>query len=505
MVAGTEVATVRGDLNPEAEEIAIDIAWEIGRLNYRRRNTQLYLKQETEKAKLTSRKVYWECTRRLGKSSELLAMFVEHCIQKPNWNAGFFAPVKEGLLDYIEPIIMETLQDCPEDKRPIFNSQRFMLVFPNGSAVKFRGANNKQHRVRRGNDFNEAGVDEGRDVDELSELVDSVIFPSLFNNEGYVYISSTPANSRSHPLYQYRQQAEANGWLIQITIWDANRMDPLVYPMQRIEEWKRETLMGVDGQEKWEREYECKWVVNKSRAAVPEWNANFIKETPRDPYYPFYHHYVAIDWGYRDFTAIGFGTYLFRQARLAIEGELAFSGQEVRSDLISRAISDHAEKLWGHDWTANRMVSDSADPILINELNKFPKMNFTPVRKEYSGTRSGAGAGLEAMLHEFRVAVNKGAVEVSPRCPLTLHCVGNAIWDERREKLDQDVFARHFDHLMMLVYMHRMVDFNTNPIPADFMIDGQRVVDINFDHNPRLSQAGSALEQAFGGKKRYGK
>lgn len=147
------------------------------------------------------------------------------------------------------------------------------------------------------------------------------------------------------------------------------------------------------------------------------------------------------------------------------------------------------------------MISDSADPILINEINKFDGMNFSPVQKEYSGTRSGAGSGLEAMLHEFRVAVNRGGIEVSPKCPLTLHCVANAIWDDKREKLDKDVFARHFDHLMMLVYMHRMVDFATNPVPADFMVDGQRVIELDFDRNRNKSSGASALERAFGGKR----
>lgn len=467
---------------------AIEMSWQSGVLNYRRRNTQKYLKMKTEQAWARGcRKIYWECTRRLGKSSELLATFTEHCQQTPGWRAGFFAPVKDGLKDYIEPIIEETYKDCPAHIRPIFNESRLMIEFSNGSVIVFRGSNNKQHRVRRGQEFHEVGVDECRDVDELDVLIDSVLMPSLFDKGGHMYMSSSPADTRSHPLYRYRQQAETGGWLIKITIWDANRMDPLVYPMARIQEWQRETLQSVDGQDKWEREYECKWVVNKSRAAVPEWSAAFIQETPRDPYYQFYQHYVAIDWGYRDFTAIGFATYLWRPAKLQVEGELAFSGQEVRSDRVAAAIAQHAHKLWGSEWDA-RMVSDSADPILINELNAHPGMSFVPVQKEHT---------LEAMLNQFRVLVSQGKVVVSMKCPLTLHCLANAIWDQQRKKLDQDVFARHFDHLMQLVYMSRILDTASNPIPEDFMIDGTRVIDLNFD-KPNTKTAGAlAIEQAF--------
>lgn len=479
---------------PEEIGEAIHMSWQYGVLNYRRRNTQKHLKIQTEYIKQRSRKVYWECTRRLGKSSELLATFTEHCLQRPGWRAGFFAPVKDGLQDYIEPVIDETLRDCPNDVRPHFNTQRMMLEFKNGSVIVFRGSNNKQHRVRRGQEFHEAGVDEGRDVDELDVLIDSVLMPSLFDKEGFLYISSTPADSRSHPLYRYRQQAEAGKWLVRLTIWDANKLDPFVYPIQRIREWQNETLQSVDGDDKWKREYECEWVVNKSRAAVPEWSGKFILDLPKDPYYQFYHHYVSIDWGYKDFTAIGFATYHFRQARLSQEAELAFSGTEVRSDRISAAIYAQATKLWGPSPNINKMVSDSADPILINELNQHPGMSFVPVHKENS---------LEAMLQQFRCLVAAGKIIVSPKCPLTLHGLGNGIWDDHRKKLDQDVFARHFDHLMQLVYMTRIVDMVTNPIPADFMMDGIRVIDLDFDKkDKRKSQAAKGLEEAFLGAQR---
>lgn len=464
---------------------AIRMSWKNGVLNYRRRRTQLYLKQMTERIKRYSLMIYWECTRRFGKSSEMLQMFDEHCRQQPGWRAGFFAPVKDGLKDYIEPIIEETFKDCPWDERPRFINMT--LEYKNGSVIVFRGSNNKQHRVRRGQEFHEVGVDEGRDVDELDVLIDSVLMPSLFDKEGRLYLSSTPADTRSHPLFRYRQLAETQGWLIKITIWDANRMDPISYPLERIKIWQRQTLQSLDGDSKWKREFECEWVINASRAAVPEWNAGYIQELPRDLYYQFYQHYIGLDWGFKDFTAIVFGTRLFRQGKFFQEGELAFSGKEVRSDLLSTAISDHAEKLWGPGWSA-RQVADCADPIATQELNKYPNMNFVPVEKAHT---------LEAMLQEFRVLVNMGNWIVSGKCPLSLHCNANAVWDDKRSKLDQDVFARHFDHLMAQVYMARIVDWNSNPIPADYMIDGHRIIELNFDKK-KTEGPGAALEQAFG-------
>lgn len=477
------------ELTPEREALGKRLLWEAGRLQYRMRNTQKKIRDEWQKSKFRSRKFYIESTRRLGKSSLLLLLFTEECLKNQNKKCGFFAPVKEGLLDYIEPLIVKTYEDCPPELMPAFDKQRFMLKFKNGSTIIFRGSNNQQHRVRRGQEFNLAGIDEARDVDNLSELIESVVFPSLFSTDGYMIISSTPADTRSHPLFSYRQQAELEGWMCRIPMSEACKLDPAIYTADRIEEWKRETLKAIDGQDIWDREYECKWVINKRRMAVPEWKDAYVQVFRPDPYYKFYHHYIGLDWGYKDYTAITFATWNFRKARLEVDGELTYSGQDVRSDLISDAIRLNAKKLWGEDANIFRMVSDSADPILITELNKYPGMAFVPVPKLNS---------LEAMLNEFRVLVSAGKVIVDPKAVMTCHNLGTAVWNDSRTKLDQDVLAHHFDHLMSLVYLTRVLMPEINPIPANYQIDGVRVIDLDFDRKGHLTQSAQSLEGAFG-------
>lgn len=475
---------------------AIKYAWSIGRLNYLFRRSQWEIKQAWIKSKQKSRKFYIECTRRLGKSSFLLLLFTEECLSSPNRKCGFFAPVKDGLLDYIEPLIRKTFESCPQSLLPTFDKQRFMLRFKNGSTIIFRGSNNQQHRIRRGQEFHAAGIDEARDVDDLDDLIDSVVFPALFDDNGYLLVSSTPADSRSHPLFELRQRAFTEGWGISLPIWEANRLDPETYPMDRILEWKKETLAGIDGDEKWETEYECKWVVSKRKLCVPEWDTrSMVGLQGKDAYYPFYHHYVGIDWGYKDFTAIIFGTYNFRKARLEIDGELTYSGKDVRSDLIAEAIRREQTHLWGKDPLIWRHVSDCADPILITELNKYHGMSFVPVEKAHT---------LDAMMNEFRCLVASGKLLVSPKCQMLIHCLENAIWEDenKRNKLTQDAFAHHFDHLMALVYMTRVLDTSTNPIPRDYMIDNVRVTEINFDKMPTKMGSAKALQDAFG-KKRF--
>jgi hypothetical protein len=457
--------------------------------------TQKVLKNDWLESKKFSRKFYAESTRRLGKSSWLLILMIEECMKKPGVKCAFFAPVKDGLLDYIEPIINKTSSLAPEGYPLDFDRSRFMVNFENKSSIIFRGSNNQQHRIRRGQEFHLAAIDEARDVSDLDSLIDSVVFPALFDSDGYLIISSTPADTRSHPLYAIRQRAEFEGWLSRIPMSLANKIEPEIYSTERIAEWKSETLRGVDGEDVWKREYECEWVINKSRAAVAEWKPEYIRYDTPDPCKQFYRHYVGLDWGYKDYTALVLGTWNYRHALLEVQSELTFLGQDVRCDKIADALRSQARKTWGLDvdFREMTMASDSADPILINELNRQPDMNFSPVHKLNS---------LEAMLAEFRLLVSQGKILINPNCALTIHCVANGIWDEKRQKLDQDVLAHHFDHLMALVYLTRMLDRVSNPIPADFAFDGTRMIDIDFDRQKGLSDDAKALSEAFGGGKR---
>ena len=369
---------------------AIRACWTIGRLDYRLRNSQKAIKTKWLETKSYSRKFYIESTRRLGKSSFLFSLMVEECLKNPKSRWGFFAPVKDGLLDYIQPIIDKTLEDCPEDLRPVFNKQRFLVEFKNGSSILFRGSNNQQHRLRRGMDFDGCGVDEARDVDDLTDLIDSVIFPALFSSDGYLIISSTPADTFGHDLYRYRQLAEFDKWLFHCTMDQASKYDPSEFTPERITEWRKETKSD----DVWEREYNCKWVVDTSRITVGEWKPEFVSTYKRDVFYPFYHHYIGIDWGSKDFTAIIFATWDFRHAFLQVDGELTFSGLEVRSDKIAAAIERKRIQLYGEDAVFYKMISVSADPILINELNGHPGMNAIPGYKERS---------VEAVVIQFKI------------------------------------------------------------------------------------------------------
>jgi frataxin-like iron-binding protein CyaY len=450
-------------------------AWETGLLGYRLRNGQKKVRQVWLAARTIAQKFYIECTRRFGKSSFGLFLLSEFCIQKPGSRAGFYAPVKEGLRDYIVPLIEKVFADCPEDLKPTLDST-LTLTFPNGSTIIFRGSNNQQHRLRRGVDLDIAFIDEARDVDDLDNLVDSVIMPALFNSGGPLLISSTPADTEDHPLHEIMQGLEKLGAMIRFTIWDANRYDPEDFPLAKIEAWKKETQDDVA----WQREYEAKWVKDPTKIAVPEWDKQFsaladvrIAVLREEPTFQFWHKYAGLDSGVQDKTAGLLGFYCYSDARLYIEDEFALQGSEVRTDRISdefknrerdlcyQAHHDRSKQEYGQQLQHQRMfrrVSDNNNLILINDLNSVYGLDFVPTSKDE----------LAAMINKTREWVKNGRIWVHPRCKELLGCLANAIWDKKREKLAKSKVYGHFDALMALVYLVRNVDVATDPIPKHF-------------------------------------
>lgn len=456
-------------LSPEETRIA----WQIGELAYKLRNHQKKTRLECLKIHQTSIKWYLEANRRYGKSTEFLVMLTEDAIKNPGSEYGFFAPVKEGLGDYIgdfdkpDTPIGQVFGDCPDDLRPYLDAT-LCLVFPNGSRILFRGSNNKQHRVRRGKTYRKVAIDECRDVDELQTLIDSVIIPSLFSVDGRLMMGSTPADTDDHDLKSYRDDAERNGWLSYANIYDCGRYDPLDFPAHRIGQWRKETKDPIA----WLREYETKWVKDPSKTAIPEWeDVHMVTKAPRDEVFGFYHKYAALDSGVTDKTAGLLGYYDFRKATLFIEDEFNLQGSEVRTDRIAQEFKTK-EKSLGYQPTHDRdelrrlpvnekvyrRVADNNNLILVNDLNSLYDLDFFPTRKDE----------LPAMINLTREWVKDGRIKVSQNCVELLGCLRNAIWDKKREKLAKSKVFGHFDALMALVYLVRNVDVVTNPVPKHF-------------------------------------
>jgi hypothetical protein len=450
----------------------VRIAWQIGELGYRLRNGQKRVRQQIAQIHARFIEAYLECTRRFGKSTYGLIWLSEYCIKNPGSVSAFFAPVKEGLKDFIgdfnlpDSPIGSAFKDCPEDLLPTLDHS-LTLTFPNGSKIIFRGSNNQQHRVRRGNSLRRVYVDEARDVDDLDNLIGSVVIPSLFLTDGRLLIGSTPADTEEHPLFAIKQAAEKEGRWIKYDILEARRYDPDIFTDARIQTFREATKDPVA----WQREYMALWVKDPTKIIIPEWNDAQAVKIERDEFFPFYHKYAALDSGVADKTAGLLGYYDFKQAKLVIEDEFVLQGEEVRTDRIAEAFKMREEML-GYQATHRkeemrklaqhervfRRVADNDNLILVNDLNSLYGLDFFPTRKD----------DLPAQINLVREWAKNGRILVNPRCVELLGCLRNAIWDKNREKLAKSKTYGHFDALMALVYLVRNVDTHTNPIPVNF-------------------------------------
>lgn len=475
-------------LPPSPEYIAW--AWKAGELSYRLRNIQKKIRLECIKAHVNFLKFYIECTRRLGKSSYGLLWLSEDCIKNPGGMSAYFAPVKDGLRDYILPIIEKTFSDCPEEFKPTLDSG-LTLTFPNGSKIIFRGSNNQTHRVRRGNAFRKAFIDEGRDVDDLDVLLESVVVPSLFSTDGRVCISSTPADTKDHPLYTIKQSAEKEGWYFKATINDCHRYDPSDFPQERINQWEKETLDKVA----WMREYLAEWINDPTKIIIPEWSDEHVQTVERDEFFTYYHKYAALDSGVTDKTAGILGYYDFLKAKLIIEDEFFLQGEEVRTDRIAQLFKDKERLLEYqliHDKKDDRYramapnervhlrVADNDNLILINDMNGKYDLDFVSTHKD----------ALAAMINKVREWVKDGRILIDKRCTELLGCVRNGIWDKNREKLAKSKVYGHFDALMALVYLVRNIDESTNPIPKYYNKSyATHAIPMNANNQPQTQAA----------------
>ena len=399
----------------------------------------------------------------MGKSTFALLLLVESCIKNPGSRAGFYAPIKDGLKDYIKPIIKDAFDDCPDDLMPTLDAN-LTLTFPNGSSVIFRGSNNKTHRVRRGGDLHIAVIDEARDIDDLDNLIDSVVFPSLFTASGRLIISSTPADTEDHPLHAIKQEAEKEGWMSHYTILDAHRFDPEDFTQAKIDLWRKETTDNVA----WEREYLAMWVKDPTKTVMPEWLASYERVTPRDEFFPYYHKYAGLDSGVTDKTAGLLAYYDFKNARLIVEDEFTLQDAEVITERIAKEFKtreinlgyqshhDRKDPTYRDIPKMFRRVADNNNLILVNDLNSLYQLDFYPTGKDE----------LAAMINLVREWTKNGRIHVDPRCREVLGCLRNGIWDKKREKLAKSKVYGHFDALMALVYLVRNIDTHTNPIPA---------------------------------------
>lgn len=464
-------------------ESAIHLAWENGRLLYKLRPHQARAYEQFYTAR-DSKKFVICAGRRFGKSVLLLALCTERSIRSPGVQCSYVAPVERGLSDYITPIIDLVFDDCPEEFRPTFRTNKNDLLFPNGSRIIFNGCNMRNYRYMRGQKLALAVVDEMSEVDDLEGAVDDVLFPAVWDSHGEMVLSGTPpvVPSAEHPVVRYVETAKQTNSFFHGTVYDAG------YTEEDIQVAMRE--VGINGKDsaRFRREFMAEFVKDDSAVVIPEFNESIhVKATERPRYYDWLFKAVGADLGVVDNTACLFAYYDFPKAKIVIQDEFLLSGDKVRTDILAGEIKTREQVLGWQPFRVSRW-SDNTNLMLINDLTSIHGLGISPTDKEAKAE----------MVNKVRILFQQNRIEISPNCKKLIATLNSAFWDKDKKDFGRTKNLGHMDLLDALVYLVRNINMSTNPLPTEYAHDPMKLG--GHDRAP-TTQEGAMLKDLFNKEK----
>lgn len=489
------------------QEDVIRERWLRGRLGYKLHAGQHRIRDAM--AAVKKQLFVGEISRQFGKTYLEVAEALECAFQIPNAKIKIGTAFQSDLLEFILPAFDAVMEDCPDDLKPVFKSQKSRFECPwNGSEIKLVGLDRKPNGMR-GTVIDLIILDEAGFMSRLNYLYKSVIIPATTHRPHCrVLVFSTPPETPAHEFCDLAEKAEYEGGYCKLTIFDNPRVD----------EANRQRLMDESGgpnSTTWRREYLAERITDAELAIISDWDDKYLEDRPRDHFYPYNHKYVNMDLGVSDQTAATFGYYDFMKAQYVIEDEFVISGSSMNTKILQAHLKQKEMELWteGHTFriedpakisdreidqindlfarTGPKVylrVADNNNPLLLQDLSYLHGLHFVPTDK----------GRLNEMVNTVKILVRGGGLIVHPRCKQTRGSLKYGIWDKNREKFAQSKVYGHFDALAAIIYGVRNLNRFTNPIPTDFGVDK-----MNSMVFPQLkeSQSTKALKNAFGMKR----
>lgn len=449
-----------------------------------------------------SKIMVWNCCRGMGKSFLLAAIATEECLKKPNVLVKYTCPTQDMARRIVQPNFVRLLADCPEDIKPEYKVNEHAYVFPNGSKIELAGLDKDGAEKIRGGSAVLAIVDEAGMVDVrktekdegLNYIVDSILYPAVTRSkeiDGKIILASTPPKKASHPFVRFMQMAERTGSLSTRIIYECPR-------------YTKEQIQGLISQYggvnsvTFRREYLCEIVRSNDIAVIPEFTKEIeqltVKPWPRPK---FFHRYVSMDFGNRDFTVVLFGYFDFLANKLIIEDEIVMTGSFTTVALANN-IQLKEQELYYDPYSDDilkpyRRVADNTISVL-NDLSQLHKLYFEPTKKDDK----------ETAINFARIMIQSQQVIIHPRCKTLVRHLREATWIKNKtgskREFARDVDNGHYDAVDALVYLIRNIDYNVNPFPPGY---GRPNAENHFFNNKSNdTQLAYAVKQILNIKKR---
>jgi hypothetical protein len=428
--------------------------WAMGRLDWKLRPHQRPIYEAMD---LPGNKIALECAKRFGKTFTAILRGIEKCSQK-KYIIRYFAATQEDAAEIAIPTIESIIADCPAHLKPKLNVGKSRYDFPNGSVFYITGCDNKRDIDRhRGKYADEYIIDEAGFNRNLKYLYRSVIASQFLDSPNCkVIIISSTSEMPDHYFFVLYAEADAKGHARTFTI-DHNTW---LTPEQRKK--AIDEAGGIDSIEA-RREYFC------CRDADPETmilyafdEAKHVGIIPRDDNYKHWHKYVSCDWGTADSTFGVFGVYIRDLQLLYIEDEFEVSGVQANTSIVSGLLYQKRAEL-GHEFGWDkpyRQVGDN-DLRAIGDLNQIYGHQFTGITKD----RSHEQGFKEACVDSANYQLQSNRILIHPRCERLIKQCRNGLWKKKPVEFARIEGFGHFDGIDALIYLNRMVDRTSNPVP----------------------------------------
>lgn len=422
-------------------------AWSIGYLGWKLFHDQAPIYDFLSNC--PERTVVVNIARQFGKTFLLCLIALEYGIQHPGSLIRFVTGSIKALRKMVLPNMRELLRDCPASLRPDFVSQDSLFRFPNGSELHMAAANDGHADDSRGQRAHLCVVDEAGFVDELDYLVASVLRPQTLTTGGRILIVSTPPVTPAHDFFMYAMRAQSKGAYIVRTLDDNKHISAKEKEILLAEMGGRQSTQA-------KREAFCQFVVDETRAIIPEYtaeaDAEIVQPVPALTYeFPL----VAMDVGFEDLHAILYGYWDFRRAMLCVQAEDAL--QRATTDRIAATMRATEARLWTDAKRKEEPVRWSdTDLRLIADLGHEHRLAVIPTAKD----------DLEAQVNAVRLLVKARKIQIDPACKLLRHTLLVGIWNKSRTSFERAPGIGHADMTAALIYMARNANRFDNPYPA---------------------------------------
>lgn len=489
------------ELDAALVEAALAECWRRGDLSFKRYEHQQAVVDHINK--LDAREYYSLWTRRGTKSGNGVLLCAEACLKPPEmrkpWEVGralFLAPTAKSASEIAVDIAAKLLKDCPKHLQPEYRKQDKEFFFPStGGVWRLKGVNGETFENLRGGEYDVIILDECAQYDQLEEVLYGVVMPMVLTTKGRILYQTTPPDSPAHFSVKLYGKMQEQGLASKVTLREVTHIsfEEKCRMLIAVGERADEVADILEGRKQprtafVRREYFCEFVVDPSRAVVPEFlehKSEIVVDEYKRP--PCFDAYGAADMGMRDRTGI-LSAYLdFTNQRIIVEGEL----------LLNRANTAAVAASWGMmelDLGFNgRKVMRVVDDPSLRVSADLTALGLTamPVVKP----------GREAAVAAMRVAITSGRIRILSRCKQLIHQLETAIYkkSESGKSFDFERDAEgHFDLVDALIYLVRSVVWTKNPYPPGWVPEDFQATSSGFRTAPPKTV--SRLNQAvFGG------